>query len=562
MSEQEAGKTAAPTAPYEFAHAGVGGRMKNWLQDEGPWWLCSFVFHLVLVCSLALISGRVVEKVVDEAPSFEEASIDKQADVPQEIERFEVGETPEDPTELNADTLSLEKPAQIAQEEKRADAAVFSEKSAVVTGQSNVGGVAGFDVKALGAIGSGKGKVGEFKGTGITARGGSEGGWGFGGRTSGTKKAMLGSSGGTRQSERSVAAALNWIARHQMPDGSWSLKAYKARCKDPSCGAPSTLGDRPGGATALGLLPFLAAGQTHESKGRYRQNIYAGISYLVKNQKKDGDLRMTGGQMYDHGLATIALCECYGMTGDKIVGRAAQAGLNFIAAAQDPNTGGWWYNPRQPGGDMSVVGWQFMAMKSGLMGYLSVNPIVFERAKVFLRAMSVGTKGCLGAGSGFGYTTPSASPSLSPVGLLCCQYLGAPRTDPAIMEGTAALMRAQPDANAKCIYRWYYATQVMHNQPGPDWDVWNRKMRRVLIETQCKEANCAAGSWDPKGDGIAVMGGRLFMTSLSTLTLEVYYRYLPLYKLDKDDTGGMNAEKPAKKGAGLESPQPAKKAAK
>ena len=93
--------------------------MKNWVQEEGPWWLCSFVFHLVLVCSLALVSGRVVEKVVDDAPSFDEAKLDKQADVPQEIERFEVGETPEDPTELNTDTLSLEKPAQI--EERASD---------------------------------------------------------------------------------------------------------------------------------------------------------------------------------------------------------------------------------------------------------------------------------------------------------------------------------------------------------------------------------------------------------------------------------------------------------
>ena len=97
---------------------GLLGGAKAWLVHEGPWWACSFVFHLMLVCSLALISSRVVEKVVDEAPSFEEANVEK-VEVPQQIERFEVSQTPEDPTELNNETLTLEKPAQIMQEEKR-----------------------------------------------------------------------------------------------------------------------------------------------------------------------------------------------------------------------------------------------------------------------------------------------------------------------------------------------------------------------------------------------------------------------------------------------------------
>ena len=63
-------------------------------------------------------------------------------------------------------------------------------------------------------------------------------------------------------------------------------------------------------------------------------------------------------------------------------------------------------------------------------------------------------------------------------------------------------------------------------------------MRRALIDTQCKEDKCAAGSWSPKKDWIGKMAGRLYMTSLSALTLEVYYRYLPLYKLDTEGGAG------------------------
>ena len=67
------------------------------------------------------------------------------------------------------------------------------------------------------------------------------------------------------------------------------------------------------------------------------------------------------------------------------MGRAAQAALNFIMEAQDPNGGGWRYEPRQAG-DTSVVGWQIMALKSGQMAYLTVNPAVFEKAKAFLKS--------------------------------------------------------------------------------------------------------------------------------------------------------------------------------
>ena len=30
------------------------------------------------------------------------------------------------------------------------------------------------------------------------------------------------------------------------------------------------------------------------------------------------------------------------------------------------------------------------------------------------------------------------------------------------------------------VYYWYYATQVMHNYAGYEWDTWNRAMRKLL----------------------------------------------------------------------------------
>ena len=97
-----------------------------------------------------------------------------------------------------------------------------------------------------------------------------------------------------------------------------------------------------------------------------------------------------------------------------------------------------------------------------------------------------------------------------------------------LVGGADYLMKQLPDQNEKNIYYWFYATQVMHNIGDAQWQAWNRKMRDLLVKTQCRDENCSKGSWDP--DNVwGHHGGRLMQTSLSCLTLEVYYRYPPLY---------------------------------
>ncbi|MEK6237097.1 MAG: hypothetical protein N2C14_20500, partial [Planctomycetales bacterium] len=77
-------------------------------------------------------------------------------------------------------------------------------------------------------------------------------------------------------------------------------------------------------------------------------------------------------------------------------------------------------------------------------------------------------------------------------------------------------------------YYWYYGTQVMHHYGGDEWAAWNSQMRDLLLASQIKKG-IDAGSWEPNG-GHASHGGRVYMTSLALLTLEVYYRHLPIYE--------------------------------
>ncbi len=345
------------------------------------------------------------------------------------------------------------------------------------------------------------------------------------------------SDGRTKDTERAVAAALSWLARHQGPDGSWSLSEFVSRCKgqDPSCvGKPCKVKSNPA-ATAMALLPFLAAGQTHQNKGPYQSTIKNGLYWLAANQKGNGDLSVGGqAQMYSHALCAICLCEAFGMTRDKTYGAAAQKAVYFIENAQHPTGGGWRYAPRQEG-DTSVVGWQVMTLKSAQMAGLSVNSQTLEGAKRYLATC--------GNGAGeFGYMADKGfTPPMSAVGLLCAQYLGAAKDDPVIQGGGAYLISHMPRDDRRNVYYWYYATQVLHNLQGPLWDGWNRSMRKILVDSQIK-LGCAAGSWDPAKDPWGDEAGRVFQTSLSCLTLEVYYRYLPLYRVEpqgkNDDEAG------------------------
>jgi hypothetical protein len=509
---------------------------QKWFMQEGAWWCASFVFHMLIMVLLMLFGNKALRTAMDDAPKFDAAQEDqdKSPIPPDKIEIFRLNDkTPVDPGELSTESLTQTTAPEV--EATGGDGMAVADGGSRQAGGSVLGGLGGFDVKGIGPGGASRGGTGyggDARGRGIGGGGGT--GQGFGNRGSGKGK-LVGGFGGTKATERSVGAALSWIARHQnTQNGSWSIGDFAQRCKggeEGTCGGPG-IKSSDTAATAMALLPFLASGQTHESRGPYKATIYSGLWWLLSAQKPDGDLRSGDGTFYAHGLSSICLCEAYGLTGDKELGKRAQLAIDFLLKTQNSSDGGWRYKIGQAG-DTSVVGWQLMAMKSAQMAGLKVDHAAFEGVKKFLSFVATGEHKGL-----YGYTAeaPSAKPSTTAVGMLCQQYMGMKRDDPAMLEGTQLLLKNMPDNKRRDIYRWYYATQVLHNMPGTDWDNWNRLMRRVLIETQIRDG-CATGSWDPAipvKDPWGEAGGRLYMTSLATLTLEVYYRYLPLYKLDTE----------------------------
>jgi hypothetical protein len=364
---------------------------------------------------------------------------------------------------------------------------------------------------------------------------------GFGARlaSGATRERMILEGGGNQPSEAAVARGLEWLAKHQAPDGHWALEGYTSHARDKygpggkqftcNCTGHGQKNDIAG--TAFGVLPFLAAGITHKpitadnkKTVDYTKSVESALKYLMlKQDKSNGSL----GGMYEHGLATIALCEAYGLTADPALKASAQRAINYIVFAQH-EAGGWRYGPKQAG-DTSVTGWEIMALKSGQMAGLNVpKPTIVGATKYLDSCMS-------STDYGYGYTGVGSTPTMSAVGFLCRQYLGWSPRKPELRNGVDKHLVTTPPA-VNNMYYSYYATQVMHHMGGDHWAKWNPGMRDALIKAQ-DVGNDARhfhqkGSWDPKGDGHGASWGRIGQTSLSLLTLEVYYRHLPLYRRD------------------------------
>jgi hypothetical protein len=115
-------------------------------------------------------------------------------------------------------------------------------------------------------------------------------------------------------------------------------------------------------------------------------------------------------------------------------------------------------------------------------------------------------------------------------------YTGLNRDDAHMIEGAQYLLSQLPKngsaaAPARDTYYWYYATQVMFHMRGKYWQAWNDRLRPLLVGEQVQRGSLS-GSWDPERpvpDRWGPQAGRIYVTTLNLLSLEVYYRHLPLY---------------------------------
>jgi hypothetical protein len=384
--------------------------------------------------------------------------------------------------------------------------------------------------------------------------------------------------GGTRQTSEAVEMALQWLARHQLANGMWSLTG-----EDPSGKGRYSLGakkENKEAATAMALLAFLGAGHTHRS-GQYAPNVDKAVKTLLQSQ--DGAGSFYKGQdadqwMYTQAQCTMALCELYAMTNESKFRDPCKKAVEFCLYAQGPQ-GGWRYRP-QTDSDTSVTGWMVMALQSAKNAKFDVPQDRLDQIGKYLDLAAAGPAGLTTRqttvtlemqkaeeeklksgrvlGSRYGYMPGEDvdNKAMTAEGLLCRMYLGWAQDDPRLIAGVSYLLQEHPPQwKVRDVYYWYYATQTMFHIGGQYWETWNLMLRDVLVEHQ-ERTGGERGSWDPLTKGWPAQsegadswamngsGGRLYVTCFSTYVLEVYYRHLPLYSELKKDLEEKQKQQP------------------
>lgn len=489
-----------------------------------PAWIISGVIHIVLLSLFLLVyvgSGSGSESFMEN--TVIETKVDEHADVRDaNLENDDIGDDPDHPTNYNVNRIEdLSVPGPVNPNESIGMRDAPEGPAMTLPPPPGYGGGLG-------------GGLDDPNRNGLGGLGGIPGGLGgqylpggFAGRSGATREKMLVQNGGNSRSEAAVAGGLKWLARHQALDGHWSLHEFNVHGK---CNCANVGGQYDVAATGIALLCYLGAGETHKGTGKnhiYSKNVERGLKWLIARQGENGGLAGNG---YEHSIATIAMAEGYGVTGDPWLKGPAQRATNRCITWQRA-TGGWRYlHPPSNDEDVSVTGWFIQAVKSSRLAGLSVPNSTMAGINQYLDTVSTMD------GSLYGYQNNAANqltPTRTAIGLLGRMYMGWGPRHPGILKGVEHLEKVPP-VTLRNIYCYYYATQAVYFAGGEPWERWNPKMREWLITTQDQgldaERKDQKGSWSPAGDAWGSQMGRVFYTALCILTLEVYYRHLPLYR--------------------------------
>jgi hypothetical protein len=338
----------------------------------------------------------------------------------------------------------------------------------------------------------------------------------FGGRSASGRAAALKSYGGKMAAQESLTKALEWLADVQNPNGSWCSADSNSRSYT--------------AMTSLALLTYLAHGETPKSK-KYGKTVSKAIAWLIKDPITSDS--------YSHAIKTYALAEAYAMTGNYALKELVENCVKVIVDGQQ-DAGGFTYNygPASVKEDLSVGGWNYQAMKAAKASGCGASELsnAVDLSLHYLKKMAGGSL----SGDGFPYDynkkKTGTKHTMRAVGVLCLQLYGAGSATElqdeidkiASVELEALSWGQAPEGS---LYGWYYATQSMFHKGGKHWESWNNKFQNELKNNQSSE-----GYWDwPASDQSSHTGPlkselniRVYATTLCSLMLTVYYRYLPM----------------------------------
>jgi hypothetical protein len=319
--------------------------------------------------------------------------------------------------------------------------------------------------------------------------------------------------------EDAVDKALVFLKNQQRDDGGWSA---------------GQAGGANAAITGLCVMAFLSAGHV-PGEGPYAATVEKGIRFVLKSQQANGLIATEGGhEMYHHGICTLMLAEVAGMTegplADEIRKKLEKAVAVILKAqrkAGDANRGGWRYNVNGTDTDISVTGWQVMALRAAKNLGCDVPPEAIEHAVEYVKRCQDSYSG------GFRYM-PQGRVTVACTGtsILALEICGKDQhRSQEVLKAAGFLLKHPPQwGGEQFSYSMYYCSQATFQLGGQYWNSYREQMHKVLFNNFSD-----SGGWFGIDAASRVYGAK-YATAMAVLALTVEYRYLPIYQRGEEPT--------------------------
>ncbi len=352
----------------------------------------------------------------------------------------------------------------------------------------------------------------------------------FSGRNEAGRAALLNRYGGRwgAATEAAVIKALQWLKDNQQEDGSWRTAMSGASDQNHRIGV-----------TGLGLLAFLAHGETPASR-EYGQTVERAIRYLVDKQNDRGEFINPGIKpegAYSHAIATYAIAEAYALSRIPQLRRPMERGVQVIIDGRNANAM-WGYGYDSLNNEpinTSVSVWQMQALKAAELAGVN-NPdlkTVTQEALEALRNRQAEDGEFFYRGVEAVQSVRRPDHGLTAAAVLTFQLYGMGSV-PEARRGMDVLRAATVDWSQPeqwAMSRWYYVTQVKFQQGRGTWEDWNNRFAPAFVRSQNQDGSFTSPARQGSGIpfGVETRFGPAFSTAMAALTLQVYYRILPTF---------------------------------
>ena len=313
-----------------------------------------------------------------------------------------------------------------------------------------------------------------------------------------------------------VAAALDWLARHQSPDGLWRASGFSSRCERAKCaGVGAADGDV--GVTGLALLAFLGAGET-QSAGHFKATVKNAGKALREQQDATGFIgpKSAANARLQSAYAAMALTEMYGMTGANAVREPSRLASACVASMQDA-AGGWKLADTDAACDPLLTSVCVLVLRDAKMSEFAVDAAAFERAVAWLDAPAQKAAPAADARTAASLGTR----------IFGRWDVDGVAKDPKCPEEGDALAAHAPEWTEKsakdALWTWCLSAPPLFQRGGDAWDRWWKAFYKAVNDHQLATADrCDRGSWDAV-DAHVPFGGRVATTAVLCRALETPY---------------------------------------